>query len=334
MTVDVTYATADDRDRWNDLLAQSPHGTPFHLLEFCRVTADHTDTTFWPLVGSKGQERVGLFPVYERSYGPVTAVFSPPPNRKINYHGPAMVNFEKLKRRKADKRHRRFVRACLDRIETDLGPRYVHVRTGSRYLDTRAFRRQGFETTAGHTYVVDLTPDIETIRERFSADARRNVRGEYDRVDIALGGEPSVRAIINQVAARHAEQDEPFPVTPAYAADLYRECPEGTVRPYVCRIDGRFVGGILALALGDTVYRWLGGAKHDRSVPVNDLLDYHIIRTAKREGFDRYDLVGAYEPGIAAYKAKFAPEMELYQQLERGEFGMSLAASVYQRVKK
>jgi hypothetical protein len=334
MSIDVRPVTDDDADRWNGLVERSPSGTPFHLREFGQVAADYAGGSYEPLIGYKGQEEVGLFPLHRLSKGFVTAVFSPPPDLYITYQGPIMVNIEKLKRRKADRRRRRFVEGALDHIETEIDPSYVHVRTASRYLDTRPFVQADFEASPGHTYVVDITPDEETLLGQFSSDARQNATGEYDGVEVTEGGEDAIRTIVDQVAERHAAQDERFPITPSFVVDLYRALPDGVCRPYVCRVDGEFAGGMVALELGDTIYRWVGGAKHDADAPVNDLVDWHIIQDAKSRDVSRYDLVGASEPGIAKYKAKFAPSLELYQQLERGTRLMQMASSVYSRIRK
>lgn len=334
MSVDVRRATEDDRDRWDGLVERSPHGTPFHLDGFARVAAKYADVEYVPLIGYIGQEPVGLFPAFEHSRGPVTTVVSPPPDLQITYGGPAMVNIEKLKRRKTDRRHRRFVEGSLDYLDRKLAPNYVHVRTSSRYLDTRPFIQQGFEASPGHTYVVDITPDEETLLGRFSSDARGNVTDDYADVTISVGGERGLRRIVEQVRERHREQDESFSVPTSFVVDLWRQLPDGVLRPYVCEVNGQFTGGMVTLEHGETVYRWLGGAKHDADAPVNDLVDWQIIREAKSRGVSRYDLVGASQPSIARYKAKFAPDLELYQQLERGTALLKLASNVYKRVRK
>jgi CelD/BcsL family acetyltransferase involved in cellulose biosynthesis len=334
MSVDVRRATGDDRERWDGLVERSPHGTPFHLDSFARVAAEYADLTYVPLIGYVGQEPVGLFPTFRQSHGPVTTVVSPPPDLQITYQGPAMVNIEKLKQRKADRRHRQFVEGCLDYLEKNNAPRYMHVRTASRYIDTRPFVQQGFDASLGHTYVVDITPDEEALLGRFSSDARGNATGEYDGVTISVGGAAGIRQIIDQVRERHEAQGEPFTVPTSFVVNLWRELPDGVLRPYVCEVNGEFAGGMVTLEYGETVYRWLGGAKHDADVPVNDLVDWQIIRGAKSRGVARYDLVGANQPNIARYKAKFAPELELYQQLERGTVLMKMASNVYKRVRK
>jgi len=42
--------------------------------------------------------------------------------------------------------------------------------------------------------------------------------------------------------------------------------------------------------------------------PVNDVLDWHVMRDARDRGISRYDLVGANLPRTARYKSKFGPD--------------------------
>lgn len=334
MSVEVTPATERDRDRWDSLVKRSPHGTPFHLHSFGEVVVEYVDATFIPLIGYKGEEPVGLFPTFHTTYGPVGTVFSPAPNLGITYQGPTMVNIDKLKQRKKDRRHRQFIDGCLDHLESTVDLNYAHVRTGSQYVDTRPFVDKGYEATVGHTYVVDISADEESLLKKFSRDARQNITDEYDGVHIEEGGTAAVRTIHEQVRKRHEHQDEAFTVPVEFMVDLFEQLPEGVLRTYVCRLNGEMVGGIVALELGETVYRWIGGSKHDADVPVNDLLDWAIICDAKERGVTRYDLVGASEPNIAKYKAKFAPDLEIFQQLEFGPMLLRTAAHLYKRLKK
>lgn len=334
MTVEVE--TLPDADRWNELVEGSPHGTVFHRRGFLDAIAEQAGATLLPLAGYVGQEPVGVFPVFALRKGPVRAAFSPPPDLKVSYGGPALCNQEALSRRKAERRNRRFVEAALDRITEEIGPRYVHLRTGVRYGDTRPFEWAGFEATPGYTYEVALDRDPDAVFEAFSGDARSNVRRARDAdadVTVSVGGRAEIEPIVEQVRARHAAQDEPYHVTPAFATALHDRLPAGSVRPYVVRVDGDFAGGMVTLWDDDAVYRWQGGAKPGVDLPINDSLDWHVIRDAINEGRPRYDLVGANNRRLVGYKAKFAPELRSYVSLEDGGLSMRAAAKVYRKLR-
>ena len=327
----VERADEDVLDRWNGFVERSRQGDLFHRLDALQVQADYTGADCHPLVGFKGQEPVGIFPAFTISKGGVSTAFSPPPNLWIPHLGPALLNVDKLKRRKAERRHRRFVDGCLDWLDRECGPKYVHVRTGGRYDDVRPFEWNEFEIQPRHTYEVDLTPGEDEVLASFSSDARGNIRTDDDRYDVHVGGDDAIRRIIRQVEARHEEQGEPYTLDPEFVVALRERLPDGMVRPYVCEVDGEFAGGMVALVDEDRVYRWQGGAKHDFDVPVNDLVDWAIMTDAMDEDVSRYDLVGANERRLCGYKAKFSPELVRYYSVERGTRMMNLLSDVYKR---
>lgn len=336
MSIDIHYATDTHLERWDDHVEQSPQGTVFHRREALDVLAEHSGTTVHHLVGLKGQEPVGVFPVFEKGIGPVSTAFSPPPGLRVPYLGPAMLNMTKLSRRKTDRRHKQFVDGCLEWIDDELHPRYGHIRTNGRHDDLRPFAWNGCDVTPEHTYVVDLDRDEADLLASFSSDARRNVQpdGEED-FDVRVGGVEAIRSIVEQVAARYASQGVEFGVDVAFVTDLHDRLPDGQVRPYVLEVGGEFQGGILALEDGDTAYRWQGGVRTDAETDlrVNDLLDWHVMRDAMDRGCTAYDLVGAETPRINTYKAKWDPDLRTCHRIELGSPLATGLAHLYQSVK-
>ncbi|WP_049925902.1 lipid II:glycine glycyltransferase FemX [Halopiger goleimassiliensis] len=336
MSIEVRRATDEDLERWNGYVDRSPQGRLPHEREALSVLADHADATLHPLVGFKGQEPVGIFPVFEIDKRLVTTVFSPPPHLRVPYLGPAFCNMGKLKQRKREKRRQRFVDGCLEWIEEELGPRYGHVRTSPGVRDARPFKWNAFEATPEYTYAVDLTREEDDLLASFSSDARRNVRNTADDAyEIEVGGPEEIGLIHEQVRHRYESQGIDFDVPLEFVCDLAEATVGGAVRPYTLRVDGEFVGGILALEYGDRIGRWMGGVRTgaDVDVPTNDLLDWAIMRDGRERGLEVYDLVGADTRRINRYKAKFNPDLETYYSLEYGSLGMRAIASVYDSVK-
>jgi hypothetical protein len=332
--VEVALANQDDIEKWDSYVDRSPQGNAFHYTESLATIASHSRTELHRLIGYKGQEVVGLFPVFEYRVLGQGALFSPPPNLLIPYQGPALLNIGKLKQRKAERRHGRFLRGCFEWCFEELAPRYASLRTDGRYDDLRPIKWSGFDVTPEYTYTVDLTVGEEALLAGFSSDARGNVRdGEDVEYTVEEGGEEAIDRIITQMIERHAAQDLFYGATPEFVTDLYRSLPEGTVRPYTIAVDGEFVGGMVTLEDGNTIYRWQGGAKHDRSVPANDLLDWEIMTDATDRGLETYDLVGASNPRLNGYKAKFGPDLRTFHSAERTGPITSLAAEAYKRLR-
>lgn len=335
MGVEVGAADGASLEDWDGCVERSPHGTVFHQLESLRLLAAHSGTTLHPLVGHKGREPVGLFPVFEKRVGPVRAAFSPPPDLRIPYLGPALANVAKLKRRKRDRRHHEFVSGCLEWIEREIGPRYVHLRTGVGYDDLRPFLGRGWDVTPEYTYVVDLAPGRDDVLAAFSSDARSNIRDASERsYRVEVGGADAIGDIIEQVGRRYEAQGLSYRLDAEFVAELYDRLPEEQVRPYRVSVDGEFVGGLVALEYGDTVFRWQGGVQTglDVDLSVNDVLDWHVMERGMDRGLAAYDLVGANTAGINQYKAKFGPDLRTYYRVERGSGIATRLARLYKKL--
>lgn len=332
MSIDIERVEADEFDRWDRWAQQSRHTNPFHLTDALEAQAACSGTDLHALAGFKGQEPVGIFPFFERTEWPLAAGLSPPTSLGVPRLGPALLNMDKLKRRKAERRSRQFVRGCLEWVERQCDARYVHVSTVGNYRDLRPFAWHGADVSPEYTYVVDLTPDSEDLLGQFSSDARRNVRGtDDDAYDIEVGGPEDVSAIVEQVQARYDAQGKTLRMPASFPQALYDALPEGQVRPYVCSVDGEYAGGILTVEDETRIYRWQGGVKHDLDLPVNDLLDWHIMTDAKARGRSEYDLVGASELRLSKYKAKFAPSLETFHVAEAGPWPVRALVDLYVR---
>ncbi|MFW5937788.1 MAG: GNAT family N-acetyltransferase [Halanaeroarchaeum sp.] len=328
MSIDVR--PLDDAARWNELLTDADHPTAFHHAGALDVLERHSGTTCHRLVGFKGEEPIGLFPVFTLQKGPATVAFSPPPNLKLPYLGPRLLERQPLKRRRRDRRNRRFVDACLDWLDAERATNYTSIRTAPAYDDVRPFLWQGYGSTLRYTYIVDLDRSADDLLTAFSTDARKNVTKEYDvDYEIGEGERDDIERIVDQVTDRHAEQGESFALSSDVIHDLYEELPEGVVRPYVCRIEGEFTGGFVNLEFGDRAICWIGAAKVAADLPVNDLLDWGYAKAAMGRGVVTYDLAGANNPRIAGFKAKFAPDLVPYYALENGGRTMTALSKLY-----
>ncbi|AGB16235.1 hypothetical protein Halru_1628 [Halovivax ruber XH-70] len=332
MSVDIrSFDLETEPEEWNRLVDRAHRSNPFYRAEALALQATETETTVHALAGFKGEEPVGLFPAFELTKGPFAAVFSPAPQSWSCYLGPVVHSMSHLKQRKADRRLRSFVDGCLEWLEDACSPVYWKVTTAG-IDDLRPFTWNGFDVSLQYTYVVDLEDSPEAVRDRFSSDARRNVQSVPDGVSVTVEGPDAIDSIVEQVATRYEKQGRPFHLEPSYVRALYDALPAGAIRPYVCRVDGEFCGGILVLESDDTRFRWQGGVKlEDVDVPVNDLLDWRIIADGIDSAATRYDLVGAGVPAINRYKAKFNPRLETHHTITSGTFGIDHLVERYEQ---
>ncbi|MBZ6495485.1 lipid II:glycine glycyltransferase FemX [Natrinema longum] len=334
MSVEIrTLDPETDADEWNRYVDRADGSNPFFRADALRLQAADTGSALFLLAGFKGQEPVGIFPVFEYAKGPVTGAFSPAPHSWVGYLGPALLNVAKLKQRKADRRTKRFLEGCLEWIDEEIAPLYCKFVTGE-FDDIRPFVWNEYDVEPRYTYVVDLDGTESELLDRFSGDARSNIRNADDtRAVIEEGDADDVERIVEQVRQRYANQNRPFRLGAEFARSLYETLPDGAIRPYVCRLDGEFLGGILVVEADRTRYRWQGGVKPDVDVDVaiNDVLDWQVMRDGLETGIAAYDLVGAGVPSINRYKAKFNPRLETHYEVTAGSFGIDLLVDRYQK---
>lgn len=334
MSIDVRLATDDDLDRWNSFVDRSPHGTPFHTLECLDVLAERSNADLYRYVGYKGQELVGVFPLFLKERGPVTVAFSPPPDLKVTYLGPVLMHKPGAKTRRAERQNRRFVQAVLDTVDETHAPSYYYVKPASRYVDARPFVWNDFEPSVSYTYHVDLTVGEDALFDAFSSDARRSVRDCRDvDCEVVEGDKDTIRWFVPRLADLHDDRDASFDITADFLVELYERLPDDALHVYEARVDDEYAGGWVVLESEDTMYYWQAYARRDTGVGVNDYAIWNMMQDAMDRGVERFDLVGANRLNLAKYKAKFAPELVTHQELERGTRTMKLASSVYQRIR-
>ncbi|QLG48582.1 lipid II:glycine glycyltransferase FemX [Natrinema halophilum] len=334
MSVEIRVLDPDtDADEWNRYVDRSDGSNPFFRATALRLQADDTGTDLNLLAGFKGQEPVGIFPVFEYRKGPITGAFSPAPYSWASYLGPSLLNVDKLKQRKADRRTKRFIEGCLEWIDEEISPLYSKFVT-AEFDDIRPFVWNEHDVKPGYTYIVDLDGTEDELLKRFSSDARSNVRNADDTSYVIEEGDTDdVERIVDQVRQRYENQGQSFQLSSNFACSLHEQLPDGSLRPYVCRVGEEFQGGILVLESDGTRYRWQGGVKPDADVdlPINDLLDWHVMRDGLHDGIEEYDLVGAGVPSINRYKAKFNPRLETHYEITTGTFGIDLLVDRYQK---
>lgn len=330
----IEIQSLDDADEWNDVVERSAHTTGFHLAEALDILADESGTRLDRLVGYKGEEPCGLLPVFTTRFGPLSVAFSPPPSLKINYLGPALLNVGSMKQRRREQRHSRFIDAAVEWLGANRGLNYATIRTAPGYNDVRPLLWNDFDAVPKYTYVVDLARSNDELLSAFSRDARDNITSEYDvDFEIVEGGYEDVGTIVEAVQGRHEEVEEPFPATVDFVERLYERVPEGVLRPLICRSNGQFVGGTIAVELGNMSIGWLGVSNFDVDLPTTDLLDWRYFQDARDRGVKTFDLAGANLRRLSQYKAKFGSDLVPYYRVEYGSTGVKAAAKMYGRLR-
>lgn len=321
---------------WGDALPDSGYEV-FHKPAALSLLEKHSGRSSLRLLcGRKGQQIVGLFPVFiNRLPLGVKIIASPPPGMHVPHLGP-IVNSSSPKQRKIERVNQRFTHAVVD--ELDLNSRgLVHIVCSPEYRDPRPFTWDDLSVRTSFTYNIQLGDrDTDSVLNTFSKSRRREIRsGKKLDVSVELGDLQDVKQVYEQTKERFSEQNEYFGLSWPFVRDLYSDLQEDA-RVYVARgPDGSFFSGILVLYSNDSASFWLGGVRIDyEDVSMNTLLHWSIIRDIIEdpalESISRYDMVGAGEYRLSKYKSKYNPQLLPYYVVHSGGAKMEVAKVAYE----
>jgi hypothetical protein len=310
----------------------------FHTGEALATVDRHTDADLQLFGGYKGQEAVGLLPVFVRSSAVGRLALSPPPGLAVPHMGPILMA-NSPKRRKIERVNRTFSEGVLDELGVSSRRTLFRFVGSPSYVDPRPFGWADLDVETRFTYVLQVSDDIEALLDQFSRDLRNDIRNSENldcRIDIE--GPTAAARIAEDVADRYREQDKAVPFTVEYVRDLV-EALGRRARAYVARDpDGEYLGGLIVLYSDDRASFWQGGVKRDvDGVSLNSILHWRVIRDIAAgepiPSVDGYDLVGANTERICTYKAKFGADLVPYYAVESSGRGMAVAKRAYQVLK-
>jgi peptidoglycan pentaglycine glycine transferase (the first glycine) len=187
-------------------------------------------------------------------------------------------------------------------------------------LVARGFRGAGalVEPHPTATVLVDLGQDEPALLAAMKKATRYNVRlAERKGVSVREGGHEDVPTFYRLLTMTSRRQGFPVPSIDYFRRMLEVMAPDGHARIFVAEFEGEPLSAALAIAFGDRVSykRGAWSARH-RHVHPNELLQWTVMRWAKRAGYRYYDMEGidpgaarAVPDGVSAFKLGFGGEV-------------------------
>jgi hypothetical protein len=330
-----------DTTEWDSALPDSGFDV-FHTSTALSVLERHVDGDLELLVGYKGHQPVGLFPLVVQRRALGKALLSPPPSVGAPRLGP-LVMPASPKRRKQEKCNRTFTQAVLERVGAGDSRSLLRLVCTPAYSDPRPFTWEGLDVETVFTYRLDTAGQTtDELLASFSKSLRRDIRdGRNLDIDVRINDPDGARLVHDQTAERYREQNRSYSFDWPYVDELTDAlAAENRCRVYTAHdSDGEFLSGITVLYSNDTAYFWQGGARatHE-NVSLNSLLHWHIltdlIENPPRESVTRYDLMGANTERLCRYKSKFGASLVPHYVVESGGTQMTLAKKAYELVRR
>ena len=207
MTFDIKVAEECNKDKWNEVVALSPHGTIFHTWKWLKIVEKQTDSILYPLIAYQGTNIIGIYPIFLKKKGFINLAFSPPPKAYLIYLGPVIPNYENLKQ---DKKESIFIKLQdeVDRyLFSELNCKYVRIRSSPGLFDSRPFTWSGYNVEPLYTYRINLTNGPAHVWENFDRQLRVTINKTIrEGVIVENGNKEDMEFIHSSSSRRYIEQ--------------------------------------------------------------------------------------------------------------------------------
>ena len=314
----------------------------FHGTDVLRVIDEYTSENMLLLGGFKGQEPVGLIPVFISQKFGFRLVSSPPLGLGLGRLGPIIMSTSP-KQRKIESAYKSFNKKVLSSVNAESSNTLFRMTCLRRFKDPRAYSWSGFNVSPAFTYTVDLeSRSAENVLKSFSRDLRKDIRNrEKAGISIRVDNDrESLGEIYHSMQSRFREQGLEHPMSWEFFNDLIEALDDRT-RVYVAEsASGKFISGMVILYTDDGAYNWKGGAKPSNitsSVSPNNLLHWRIIEDIIADdslpSIDHYDLYTANNERLSEYKSSFNGDLTPYYIVETDSIRLDLAKRLYELAK-
>jgi len=281
-------------DKFNDANNPFPF---FHSWDWLALLEKHSEAQLKKYCACEGSELAAVFPVFEfKKIGRFG--FSPPPGLMTPYGGPVgssrAANFlvEQMKKRIA------FLRfSCVPRNEFDFG------------------RKKIFST-----FILSLGGGEQLLWQNLDKKTRNLVRfAQKQDQRVVEGGEKELEVYLEMLAETYKSAGLGKPSNEFIRSAFKSFSGDGRMKLFVAEKDGELGAGALFLYGNRKMYYFSGASfRRLRYLKQNNLVQWHAIVEASRNGLEEYDLMGANTPGVREFKEGWGGKEERYFLFEFG----------------
>jgi len=327
----------DNEKIWDHYLHGSGQGSVYHSLDWLKLLESYSDSELHLFTAKKGEQCVGLFPLFTRRRFGIITLFSPPPTLAVPYLGPAFPA-NSTKRSEVESIAIGFLDLVLGYIGSHLNihPSYSLIHTDPQLVDMRPFSWRGFNVQPLYSYIIGIEPGLDNIRRGFSQSERRYLkRVEKDEdIKVEIGDQQDLVLINDLVKARYNEQGMSYSVPNQYLLDLYEKFPQNIFSTKLIH-EGKTVSGMIYVKNNDTLSFWIGGTPPIQRIPGGiTLLHWWGMEKAMELELEYYEVMGANTEHLSRYKSKLNPELLTYYAISKKNLQGRFAEFLYKRFRK
>lgn len=316
----MTLHEIKNNEVWDNFVDSSPYGMIFHKSDFLNIIQKHSGFQLKKFGFFKGNELLGVLPVFTKKFISKNLIFSPPPGSGVPYLGMVVSkNYDKLKENKKIS----LVKTISDDIKKDLtnSCMYYSIQNPLYLTDTRPFLWNGFDVNVHYTYVLDLNNGIGDIK----INLHRHLRNELNKIpekNLYFKKSDDVNFFYDDLKKRYDAQKIKLPLySKEYVGEIISKFPEYLDLIYLYDLNDNVLGSILMNKYKRYIV-WMGITKSDSSSFVNNYLIWKMIEEACNNNMKLFEINGARNENLAFFKSRFNPDLVIsYSLVKTTNFG-------------
>ncbi len=323
----------NDKSTWDRFVDENPYSFLSHKWDFLKIAEKHSGCKLHTYGFYKGEELLGIYPLFFKRSKGFKMVFSPPPKKGIPYLG--FLVSEDYDRQKQSKRES-LLNLFLEEVEEEIkkySPDYMLVYTVPNFLDMRFFKWNDYYVAPDFTYSVDLQRPLEETWGNFHKDLRRDIK-HAESSGLELKETADISIFHERQERRYREKAANFSMDGNYLKDLYDAFPHNIRIYHVYDSGGQVVSASIAQEYKGRVLGWMGLAKSTGHA--NEFMVWRLLEAAKLRGFNSFEIAGANVRSQCQFKSRFNPSLEvcyhIYKKSHLGKAAEWTYSNLYESV--
>jgi len=320
--MDVLIASDSDQQLWDDIIYSSIEGTLFHTWKWLKIMEKHNRKKIfsrqyrgilYPLIVHEGNEIIGLMPVFFYNTPFLKMACSPPFSVENLYLGPIMKKNDAIKQHRKQNLMFKFQKAIDQFLKNTLKANYISIHSSPGMSDPRPFIWSGYKVEPEFTNIVDLIPGEKTVWDNFDRTMRNTIyKLEKNRISTDAGSKEDVELIYNLLRERKR-----IHATKEFLWEIFENFFPENLNIFIAKKDDIPLTGIITILYKDKISVWIGAPKITiAGISPNYIVHWECIRWACDNNFKRFELLGASDPTLFAFKSKFNDEIIPYYTMK------------------
>lgn len=307
------------KEIWDEFIGNCDSGTIFHTSKWLETICKHDNITLEMLGGYKGQELIGIFPIFIKKGKRINSAFSPPPISLTPYGGP-LFNRINRNQEKSESIKFSFISA-VDRYLSRKKINHMNFITTFPFENVRMFTWNKYEVSPMYIYSLNLIVSKDLLQTFNKHKRSRIVKGMQNKNITIKSISPSeefIDVFWDLWKKTHERSNIQVPSIKNLLKDLIFTFYPNNLLVLVGYHKSEIAAIFILTYFNKIIHSWLSASDSDfLKYHITDLIKWQGIQFAIENGFTTMDLGGANVPSVAKFKVGFNPVAKVYYQIEK-----------------